>query len=528
MRRVGTLGALYLTAYTALYAYSTHGSATMRPLLAVLSVAALAMPAIALIVAAIRHRRQGRAGRAWLWFATSTLLTAVGSALVSGTRGITASPAWALLFGDALLIAAFLAAAAGFFAVLEAGTRSVRFWMGFDLLLTVAGVTALLGCLTLTSGLPAMAAGVRTTMLVYAISGISTVIFLVPLAVRAGRRLPRALIFVGAAHLVAAILDGGMLRSALTGHPYNDGSWLSVGYQFGLVLLTLGALTAARRDDRLTHVDRSANRDWTVPLSVAAASAAACGLALNGLDLSWRGLPQAIATLVLVGLLARLHLVVRDRTRLADRLAAALAEQQQLAVTDALTGLPNRRHFEHSLTTEIVRARRNGRPLSLVVLDLDHFKSVNDTYGHPAGDAVLVQVAALLQHVTRSGDVIARYGGEEFTWLLPDTTENGAATMAERLRTTLAAHPVELPGHEFVHITASIGIAADVLDGPTLVATADQALYHAKATGRNRVIRASRSRLTEPAAAQRTSIPQRAVLAGAPVRHIGVVITAAT
>lgn len=163
---------------------------------------------------------------------------------------------------------------------------------------------------------------------------------------------------------------------------------------------------------------------------------------------------------------------------------------QKLASSDALTGAFNRRSLEQEAVSLLMRCIRAGDTLSVMMIDVDHFKSINDRYGHPVGDEVLRRLAALVQQTIRSGDYFARYGGEEFCILLPSTLEIEAWILAERLRQTYAAMAMEFGG-EVLHSTISIGIADSVhagLDFASMVAAADQAMYHAKQEGRNRVV----------------------------------------
>ena len=168
-----------------------------------------------------------------------------------------------------------------------------------------------------------------------------------------------------------------------------------------------------------------------------------------------------------------------------------LFRRAEHADTDELTSLPNRRAFKEALTHEIQRAKRYGTPLALTLFDLDHFKRVNDTHGHPAGDRVLVAAARAVERNLRESDVFARVGGEEFAVLLPGTSEDGALDLAERLRAALQAiSPLALDVD--AQITASFGVVAfdrdaDDSTGESLVAAADAALYNAKWLGRNRV-----------------------------------------
>ncbi|WP_249009660.1 PAS domain S-box protein [Conexibacter sp. DBS9H8] len=153
------------------------------------------------------------------------------------------------------------------------------------------------------------------------------------------------------------------------------------------------------------------------------------------------------------------------------------------ASTDPLTGLANRRVFEERLAGEFERAQRHQRPLSLVLLDLDHFKAVNDRHGHPAGDRTLVEVARRLEQTARAGELVARIGGEEFAWLLPETDAGGALSAAERLREVIAGEP--FPDVGPVTISAGVCDAAAADSDEELRSRADRALYAAKASGRN-------------------------------------------
>jgi diguanylate cyclase (GGDEF)-like protein len=173
-----------------------------------------------------------------------------------------------------------------------------------------------------------------------------------------------------------------------------------------------------------------------------------------------------------------------ERVRLLEE---ANAQLQRLASTDPLTALTNRRTFDEMLTHEAVRASRGMGPLSLILLDVDHFKSFNDTFGHPAGDDVLRQIASAMSGCCRTTDVPARIGGEEFAVLLPGTGTEGAEVLAERIRQAIEAGPWPLRP-----VTASFGIATLGPTGPqSLIEAADRALYQAKHTGRNRIVSAN-------------------------------------
>ncbi|KRI00168.1 diguanylate cyclase [Curvibacter sp. PAE-UM] len=229
--------------------------------------------------------------------------------------------------------------------------------------------------------------------------------------------------------------------------------------------------------------------------------------------------PGSVALLPLVhrgAFIGSLNLGSRDATRFAtgsstdflERLAALVAvcldsalatERLKLAgLTDGLTGVHNRRYFESRCLEEVQAARRSTQPLVCLLLDVDHFKRINDTHGHPAGDAVLRYVARLIRAQLRGSDVVARYGGEEFVMLLPATPLPAALDTAERIRRVIAAQSMPVQVAEPLRITVSIGAALLPGEGEVdaavlaaaLVQRADQALYAAKQGGRNRVLAA--------------------------------------
>lgn len=183
-----------------------------------------------------------------------------------------------------------------------------------------------------------------------------------------------------------------------------------------------------------------------------------------------------------------LEQLVEARTQ---ELKEANARLEKLAITDELTGLYNHRFFQETLRFESMRTDRKGGPLSLLMIDVDYFKKFNDTNGHPAGDKLLRSLAQLYQSQLRSIDIVARYGGEEFAIVLLDTNKSEAAQVAEKLRAAVAAQ--SFPGGETQpggKISVSIGVATLPLDAqsaPELVVIADQALYRAKHSGRNKV-----------------------------------------
>jgi len=175
------------------------------------------------------------------------------------------------------------------------------------------------------------------------------------------------------------------------------------------------------------------------------------------------------------------------------RLADANARLTELSATDGLTGIGNRRAFDQALQKEVARAARDGQQVSLIMVDVDHFKLYNDHYGHPTGDDCLRRIAALLDLcLRRPPDIVARVGGEEFAALLPETSPGGARDVAERIRQRLAAAAIPHAASPFGQVTVSIGVASATptpgADGKLLLAQADEALYRAKQSGRDSVV----------------------------------------
>jgi diguanylate cyclase (GGDEF)-like protein len=190
-------------------------------------------------------------------------------------------------------------------------------------------------------------------------------------------------------------------------------------------------------------------------------------------------------------LLARVRVHLRVKV-LQDELRGANARLETLSITDPLTGLYNRRYFDSLLLNEVKRTLRYKTPLAVLLLDLDHFKQVNDTYGHQMGDAVLRNVGSIVTACIRTTDSAARYGGEELVVVLTQTGLPGALEAAERLRKEIAETVHTVAGVS-MQITASLGLATfdgdgEAVDCGELVMRADQALYQAKAQGRNRIV----------------------------------------
>ncbi|HEX3162719.1 MAG TPA: diguanylate cyclase, partial [Pseudolabrys sp.] len=190
-------------------------------------------------------------------------------------------------------------------------------------------------------------------------------------------------------------------------------------------------------------------------------------------------------------MLARVRTQIKKK-RYTERLRDNVQMSIELAITDGLTGLFNRRYMETHLGTLVDQSAARGKPITVLVLDIDYFKAINDSYGHDAGDDVLREFSLRIRKATRNIDLACRYGGEEFVIVMPETDMAVATAVAERLRRRIATEPFAIQkGARHLEVTISIGIAAlsgvgD--DAATILKRADQALYRAKRDGRNRVV----------------------------------------
>ena len=257
---------------------------------------------------------------------------------------------------------------------------------------------------------------------------------------------------------------------------------------FDLVVIGLGLKSFDAL--RLVAQIRALERTRTLPILLAAESEDKTRI-LRGLELG----ANDYLTRPVEGneLVARVRTQIR-RHRYAERLRQTMQNAIELAGVDMLTGLHNRRYFDNQFAGLMDRAAEKGRFLSLLILDIDHFKAVNDTFGHDAGDAVLRGFAARVKRVVRTVDLVCRLGGEEFVVVMPDTSAEVAAHVAERLRASIEAAPFALEhGTRSIPVTTSIGLAERGAEcaPDALLRAADRALYDSKRDGRNRVTAAA-------------------------------------
>jgi diguanylate cyclase (GGDEF)-like protein len=194
---------------------------------------------------------------------------------------------------------------------------------------------------------------------------------------------------------------------------------------------------------------------------------------------SWSAQGSRLLILAIGGVLSTLIVLRTQRLR-------------QLSTSDRLTGLFNRGYFDARFAAELSRARRSGHPLTIAMLDVDHFKRFNDEYGHTAGDAALRAIAHMLRHALRRSDIVARYGGEEFVLVFPETLPEHVVEKLDALRETVTRAKIRLPGRQSISgLTVSAGVASfphDATAVDALIESADQRLFVAKAEGRNRIV----------------------------------------
>jgi diguanylate cyclase (GGDEF)-like protein len=324
--------------------------------------------------------------------------------------------------------------------------------------------------------------------LAYPVLDVVTLFLLLTLMIAAESVISASVGFVAASFAVVSITDA--LYTYLFTIHQNDraGTLLNIGWQAQALLFGFACVVALRV--RETDAPRlSEPRDvGLVPLLVGVVAV----VVLAGVEIRQGATLDAIAlgSFGLAALVVRLLLTARAKGALARELERSLLEQERLAISDALTGLHNRRFFDQSLELEAARMERGNTSLALLLLDLDHFKWINDRYGHQVGDDVLVEVARRLEPVVRGGDLIARYGGEEFVVLLPDTGPARAREVGERCRRAVSALPFVTSSGLQLAVTVSVGGATlpdHASSGDELVHVADKALYRAKALGRDQV-----------------------------------------
>jgi two-component system cell cycle response regulator len=319
---------------------------------------------------------------------------------------------------------------------------------------------------------------VKVTSLAYPVADLAMLAVALRLVMAAGRRPTSFYLLSGNLFAIFAadtVYADQQLHGSYVAGNFLDAIWLA-GH------LALGA--AALHPTRARLGEQGGRRDQSLsPARLLAITAAALIAPATLLAQYARGQPSG-TPVVAVACSVLFVLTIA-------RLAGVVAVQRRLAITDALTGLHTRRFLEANLPLELARARRGGGAAAIFILDVDHFKSINDRYGHPAGDRALVEIAKRLRAAARHDDLVARHGGEEFAVLVPSACPEELTGIAERLRQRISSSPFALIDDRWIAITVSVGAACFPVHGGNpndLMSAADRALYQAKAHGRNRVM----------------------------------------
>ncbi|MBG0563690.1 GGDEF domain-containing protein [Actinoplanes sp. NEAU-A11] len=440
---------------------------------------------VAIWAGTVRHRPPHRAG--WLLLAAAQVFYAVADVMtvlddyISGAY-VEPTPADVLYFAYYVLIAA---------AVLVFIRRRAPGWdlpSAVDALIVAvsAGLLTwlfLIEPLTADSELPLAA---KLTQSAYPVLDLMLLVLAVRLVMGSGTRGPVLYLLLSSLTLMLAVDTAYAVQGVI------DGAGVNEAYLDTMWMVSLGLLGAAALHPGIRHFDQrsgsaipDASPGRLAVLTVAVLMAPGVQLIqhIRGEDVS---VPLVSAACAIMFLLVM------------GRMYGLVTAQRRAAVTDSLTGLHTRRYFTEALAVECRRAARSGHDVGLLIIDVDHFKRVNDTYGHPAGDRVLREVADRLKSATRAGSVLARYGGEEFVVLAPDTGGDTLLDLAERLRMTISGLPIEAGDQALLSVTASVGAATALgraADPDALMNAADEALYVAKAAGRNRSVAATPDRV---------------------------------
>lgn len=437
----------------------------------------------------------------WTLISLSTLLWLTGEVIWAWYELVLRTPVPYPGPPDIFYVAAYLPVLLAFSLIFDgAGAlRRYRALLDASVVALVVGAVGwqLLVAPNLSSGLSLAALTAATPPLL----DVATIVLVGTLGFAGHRRMPGALIPVTLAYVCFAVSDAVYSHVVLL----DSGSYpaqLDLGWQLAAVLIAVGAVLGRRREDQSPTErgardhgarDRGARdhgaRDRGLPMVLFGAVIALGTMFVDTLDHRLELWVLGLAAYVVAAVIIRLLLTSRDKDHVTRELERALAEQERLAVTDGLTGLYNRRFVEEMLRLETARALRTGERLGLIVVDVDHFKSVNDAHGHQAGDEVLLAIGERLAGAVRRPDVVGRYGGEEFVVILPGADPEVLLELAERCRRAIADHPFPLREGAPLPITVSLGVAGlpdHAITARELVRTADRALYLAKAAGRNR------------------------------------------
>lgn len=437
-----------------------------------------ASAAAAVLVGALRNLPAGSARTPWLFLGASQVVYATADIcfyVAHNVFGDTDYPALA----DALYLGHYPLVVVGLILLIRLRTPGRDLASLLDAA-TLAVAAAMLSWLYLI-GPQARADSpllVKLVSVAYPVMDLAMFAVALRLILGPGRR-PLSFVLLAGNLLAILTADSLYVMQQLSG-TYQTGNFLDAIWLAGNLALGAAALhpTAGRVTERATASDVGLTPFRMVLLAGAALIAPATLITLDAVG-TLRDIP------VIAGACALLFLLT------IGRLAGLVADQRMLAITDVLTGLRTRRFFGSQLPLEILKARRAGTSLAVLIVDVDHFKAINDKYGHPAGDRVLIEVSRRLRESVRNADFLARYGGEEFALVVPGASPQELSSIGERLRTQVASSPILVSPDAWISVTVSVGTAGYPRHGGTpaeLITTADRALYAAKSQGRDRVV----------------------------------------
>jgi two-component system cell cycle response regulator len=445
--------------------------------------------AIVLAMWAARHT-QGAYRRLWTMLACALPLWVAGESIVSFNHVVLEREPAFPGAADAFFLAFYVALIITFLVALRPALM-VRSWKAVLDGSVLALAVGFIGWVAVVEPQLSQSASLATFVgVAYPMLDVVMLTILLSLTLASFRRPPTSLLLLAAALAAGSLTDVALTYISLhTTSP--ELSWLKIGWEAEALLLALAAVAAVRPAEAAQRPPAKDLHDRGLAI-VLAGVAITLGVVLIDSLGDTISLADAVVALYVVGAIAlRLHLTSREREQIGRALEASLREQERIANTDELTGLHNRRYADRRLEQ---RARAVSPDAELetgvLILDLDHFKDVNDAHGHPVGDEVLRVAAARLTRARRPGDVVARYGGEEFLAILHDIEHDHLPRVAERFRECIAEEPFDIGEEHPLIVTASVGGASMPADAATLtelLRIADRALYTAKSMGRNRV-----------------------------------------